>query len=57
MEHSSNLNVNEALHSWNVTMDVYSSTKNNWFNIIGNLERTSKIDTRDWKVSGIICRK
>ncbi|XP_036228844.2 vitellogenin-2 isoform X1 [Bactrocera oleae] len=49
MEHSSNLNVNEALHSWNITMDVYSSTKNNWFNIIGILERTSKIDTRDWK--------
>ncbi|XP_037954576.1 uncharacterized protein LOC119684578 [Teleopsis dalmanni] len=47
--HSNDLQTNEILHKWNITMDVHSSTKTNWFEIDGKIERTSKMDEHDWK--------
>jgi len=41
----------DALHRWNFTLDVQASTKSNWFKLIGQIQRNSKDDEDDWKVS------
>lgn len=51
MQHSNEFKSSEPLHKWNFTMEVTSSTKTNWFAIDGKMERNSKTDTNDWKVS------
>ncbi|XP_068157824.1 vitellogenin-5 [Drosophila tropicalis] len=38
----------EALHKWNVSLDVQTSKKSSWFKIIGKIQRSSK-DNEDWK--------
>ncbi|KAH8265516.1 hypothetical protein KR038_009680, partial [Drosophila bunnanda] len=39
----------DALHRWNITLDVQGSTKSNWFKVIGQIQRNSKDDEEDWK--------
>lgn len=56
LEHTDNLHPAEesqaeALHRWNITLDVQGSTKSNWFKVIGQIQRNSKDDEEDWKVS------
>lgn len=47
--HSEDGRTTDTLHKWNVTLDIISSTKTNWFNVIGRIERTSEVDERNWK--------
>ncbi|XP_055851471.1 uncharacterized protein LOC129915809 [Episyrphus balteatus] len=40
---------NDILHKWNTTMDFKQSTKTKWYNVIGNIERTTGSDDNGWK--------
>ncbi|EDX12761.1 GD20322 [Drosophila simulans] len=54
LEHTDHMNENhaaDALHRWNITLDVLASTKSNWFKLTGQVQRNSKDDEDDWKVS------
>ncbi|XP_052835811.1 uncharacterized protein LOC128252259 isoform X2 [Drosophila gunungcola] len=55
LEHTDHLDAGDgthqvdALHRWNITLDVQASTKSNWFKLIGQIQRNSKDDEEDWK--------
>ncbi|ALC45883.1 CG31150, partial [Drosophila busckii] len=49
LEHKGEPQKNQVLHKWSITLDVLTSTKSNWFKVIGNLQRNSIDDAEDWK--------
>ncbi|XP_030375006.1 uncharacterized protein LOC115624412 [Scaptodrosophila lebanonensis] len=49
LQHADDTHNVEALHKWNLTLDVQTSTKTNWFQVRGKIQRNSKTDGADWK--------
>ncbi|SPP84272.1 uncharacterized protein LOC117585887 [Drosophila guanche] len=49
LQHTDETQNVDALHSWNITLDVQTSTKSSWFKVIGQIQRNSKDDEEDWK--------